>query len=294
MWEWRLCGVLNEVTQELLDTLAITLGALKVSQALLPECRTDLFIVLPMPNIGIKFRNLTSSSAPMLECAKEIEGTCGAQQWLKKRVHVPEDMNMEDDDAVKQAIVGSGVEELEQVEIKFPLQRLRLYKERQQWRLATPTKPVQVEITSLATSINDATSTGSYFTICVESKSVDALVECLVKLAIGEVFEQHAIQNIYVVETIHLKHPSRPSSTSTSPSKADVVMMVPPTHGPHDMDGPNAPSPLKRKIAAEGSRLRLIEMGYPALACHLMQSAIAQQGKEVVENSASHPSSFHQ
>ncbi|RQM27610.1 hypothetical protein B5M09_006768 [Aphanomyces astaci] len=251
MWEWRLCGVLNEVTQELLDTLAITLGALKVSQALLPECRTDLFIVLPMPNIGIKFRNLTSSSAPMLECAKEIEGTCGAQQWLKKRVHVPEDMNMEDDDAVKQAIVGSGVEELEQVEIKFPLQRLRLYKERQQWRLATPTKPVQV-------------------------------------------FEQHAIQNIYVVETIHLKHPSRPSCTSTSPSKADVVMMVPPTHGPHDMDGPNAPSPLKRKIAAEGSRLRLIEMGYPALACHLMQSAIAQQGKEVVENSTSHPSSFHQ
>ncbi|RHY34869.1 hypothetical protein DYB32_001830 [Aphanomyces invadans] len=146
MWEWRLCGHLNETTQELLDTLAITLGALKVSHALMPERRADLFIVLPTPNIGIKFRNLASSAPPMLEikCAKEIDGTCGAQQWLKKRVHVPEDLDVDDDDAVKQAIVGSGVEELEQVEIKFPLQRLRLEKERQQWRLVTPTKPVQV------------------------------------------------------------------------------------------------------------------------------------------------------
>ncbi|KAF0689064.1 Aste57867_19445 [Aphanomyces stellatus] len=282
MWEWRLFGVLNETTQELLDTLAITLGALKVSQALLPERRSDLFIVPPMPNIGIKFRNLTSST-PMLEikCAKDIEGTCGAQKWLKKRVVVPADIDMENDEAVKLAIIGSGVEELEQVEIKFPLQRVHLQKERQQWRLAMAVNPVQVEITSLSIAINDGpVQKERHFTVCVESKSAEALGEVLVKLNIGEVFESHAIQNIYVVEAIHIKAPNAKAAASPSKTAAsDFITMVPPSQGPQDHEP--ALSPVKRKIASEGSKLRLIEMGYPAFACNVVQAAIAQLGKEI-------------
>ncbi|KAH9114397.1 hypothetical protein LEN26_000548 [Aphanomyces euteiches] len=271
MWEWRLFGELQECTTELLDGLATTLGALKVSQALHPERRSDLFTVLPMPNLGIKFRNLGTASTKNLEIkvAKEIESTCGAQRWLKKRVVVPDDIDMYNDEHVRQAILASGVEELEQVEIKFPLQRLLLTKERQQWRLAMTACPV--EITSVSIAVNgDVPAKEKYFTICVEAKSAEAVAECLVKLNIGNLFEQYALQNIYVVQAIHIK-PPQPTQAKTAPVNDS---MVPPSSGasPESLQ-----SPVKRKIAAQGARLRLIEMSYPAFACQIIQAQLRQE-----------------
>ncbi|KAH9093187.1 hypothetical protein Ae201684P_008846 [Aphanomyces euteiches] len=235
MWEWRLFGELQECTMELLDGLATTLGANRVDE----ESRV----------------------------AKEIETTCGAQRWLKKRVVVPDDIDMYNDEHVRQAILASGVEELEQVEIKFPLQRLLLTKERQQWRLAMTACP----ITSVTIAVNgDVPAKEKYFTICVEAKSAEAVAECLVKLNIGNLFEQYALQNIYVVQAIHIK-PPQPTQAKTAPVNDS---MVPPSSGasPESLQ-----SPVKRKIAAQGARLRLIEMSYPAFACQIIQAQLRQE-----------------
>ncbi|EQC26093.1 hypothetical protein SDRG_16045 [Saprolegnia diclina VS20] len=267
-------GTLSEATQEILDSLAVTLNALKVSHAMLPEKRTDVFIVLPTPNIGIKFRNLASSPQLEIKIAKAIDDVCGAQTWLKKRLPAAT-VDMDSDDAVKQAVVGSGIEELEQVELKLPMQRLRLQKDRHLWRLAMTSQNVQVEISTFDVAL-DARPVHKdvYFTICVESKSIDALVECVVKLALGEMLEPYAMQNIFVVESINVKTPG--ARAPPSPKKKAVIdppgTMVPPSSSPAAMD-PKL-SPVKRKLISIAPRLRLMEMGYSAFVCNVVQVAM--------------------
>ncbi|OQR87280.1 hypothetical protein ACHHYP_09234 [Achlya hypogyna] len=270
MWEWRMFGVLVPATQDVLASLAVTLNALKVSHAMLPEKRTDVFVVLPTPNIGIKFRNLASAPQLEIKIAKAIDDVCGAQTWLKKRLPATA-IDMEDDDAVKQAVVGSGIEELEQVEIKVPMQRLRLRKDRRLWRLAMTSNNVQVEISTFDLALDGGSVRDDrYFTIGVESKSIDALIECVVKLAIGEMLEAYAMQNIFVVESINVK---TPTTRAPSPKKKTGIdppgTMVPPSSTPAAAD--LKLSPVKRKLMHIAPRLRLMEMGYSTFVCNVVQ-----------------------
>ncbi|OQR95122.1 hypothetical protein THRCLA_08013 [Thraustotheca clavata] len=280
MWEWRMFAVLDEATQDILDSLGVTLNALKVSHAMLPEKRTDIFFVLPTPNIGIKFRNLTSTPQLEIKIAKAIDEVCGAQTWLKKRFAAPT-VDINNDEAVKQAVVGSGIEELEQVEIKLPMQRLQLRKDRRLWRLSMSSNNVQVEITTFDIAINEGpVHKEKYFTICVESINIDALVECVVKLAIGEMLESYAMQNIFVIENINVK---TPGGRPPSPKKKTLIdpqgTMVPPSTVMTDTEPKS--SPVKRKLAYIAPRLRLMEMGYSAFVCNVVQLANAKLGKAI-------------
>jgi hypothetical protein len=80
-------GRLNEHAQGVLDNLAATLGALKHCDALVPEKRTDLLIVMPTPNIGIKFRNIMTPT-PMLEVCFLLHRHCIRQDAALFRLSV--------------------------------------------------------------------------------------------------------------------------------------------------------------------------------------------------------------
>ena len=102
-------------------------------------------------------------------------------------------------------------------------------------------------------------ATGDYFSICVESKSLEPIYESLVKLDIANIFGELALQNIYTMQGIkptpfHLQTWNSWGECGEGKDKSC--------------------SPTKMKILQDGSRFRLIEMSYPAFVCNVIHASL--------------------